>query len=43
MFKEKDEMISDAETTIREGRGLESERFKSQIEFILEVDELSVE
>ena len=40
MFKEKDEMISDAETTIREGRGLESERFKSQIEFILELDKL---
>jgi len=40
MLKEKDEMKRGAETKTGEGRRLESERFKSQIEFITEVDRL---
>ncbi len=40
MLKEKDEMKRGGETKIGEGRRLESERFKSQIEFITEVDKL---
>jgi putative hydrolase of HD superfamily len=40
MRKEKGEMNSDAETKTRKQGLLESERFKSQIEFILEVDKL---
>ena len=40
MLEGKDEMKIDAETKAAEARPLESERFKSQIEFILEVDKL---
>ena len=40
MFKEKDKMKNDVEPKTTEGRPLESERIKSQIEFILEVDKL---
>jgi putative hydrolase of HD superfamily len=40
MLKEKDETRSDGETKTGDGRPLESERFKSQIEFILEADKL---
>jgi putative hydrolase of HD superfamily len=40
MLKEKDEMKNDVETKTREGRALEGERIKSQIEFIQEVDKL---
>jgi putative hydrolase of HD superfamily len=40
MRKEKDEMRSHAETKTGKARLCESERFKSQIEFILEADKL---
>ncbi len=40
MFKGKDEIQSDAENRSTEVRPFESERFKRQIEFILEVDKL---
>jgi putative hydrolase of HD superfamily len=40
MHKGKDEMKNDAATKKAEGRSLESERFKNQIEFMLEVDKL---
>ena len=40
MLKEKDEMQSGAETHTGEKRRLGSERFKSQIEFITEIDKL---
>lgn len=40
MFKGKDEMKNDAENKTREVRPFESERFKRQIEFVLEVDKL---
>ena len=40
MLKEKDEVKSDVETKTGDRRPLENERFKSQIEFILEVDKL---
>jgi putative hydrolase of HD superfamily len=40
MLKQKDEMKSTADTKIGEERLLESGRFKSQIEFILEADKL---
>jgi putative hydrolases of HD superfamily len=40
MLKEKDGIRSDAETKTGDGPLLESERFKSQVEFILEVDKL---
>lgn len=40
MHKSKDEMKNDTATKKEEGRSLESERFKNQIEFILEIDKL---
>ncbi|MGD2187744.1 MAG: HD domain-containing protein [Desulfobacterales bacterium] len=40
MFKGKDEIKSDMQVNTTEGRPLERERFKRQIEFILEVDKL---
>ena len=40
MLKGKDQVKSDVETKTRDGRPFNSERFKSQIEFILEVDKL---
>ena len=40
MLKEKDGIRSDAETKTGDGPLLESERFNSQVEFILEVDKL---
>ena len=40
MLKKKDEIKSDVETKTGDGRLLQSERFQSQIEFILEVDKL---
>jgi 5'-deoxynucleotidase YfbR-like HD superfamily hydrolase len=40
MLKDKDEMKSDVETKIGKERLPDSERFKSQIEFIVEVDKL---
>jgi putative hydrolase of HD superfamily len=40
MLQEKNEIKSDVETKTGDGRPLESERFKNQIEFILEVDKL---
>ena len=40
MRKEKDRIRSDAETKTGDGPLLESERFNSQVEFILEVDKL---
>jgi putative hydrolase of HD superfamily len=40
MDKGKDEMKNDAAINKAEGRSLESERFKDQIEFMLEVDKL---
>jgi putative hydrolase of HD superfamily len=40
MLKEKDEIKSEVETKTVDGRPLESKRFKSQIEFILEADKL---
>lgn len=40
MFKGKDKMKSDAEMKTREERPFENERFKKQIEFVLEVDKL---
>jgi putative hydrolase of HD superfamily len=40
MPKEKEEIKRDDETKTADGRPLESERFNSQIEFILEIDKL---
>jgi len=40
MLKAKDEMKNNAAMKIADGRPLKSERFKNQIEFILEVDKL---
>jgi len=40
MLKKKDETKSDVETKTRYGRAFDRERFRSQIEFILEVDKL---
>ena len=40
MLKKKDESKSVVETKTGEGRPFDSERFKSQIEFILEIDKL---
>jgi len=40
MRKVKDEMKNDAAMKIAEGRPLENERFRNQIEFILEIDKL---
>jgi hypothetical protein len=40
MLKGKDKVKSDVETETRDGHPFDSERFKSQIEFILEIDKL---
>ena len=40
MLKGKDKVKSDVETESRDGHPFDSERFKSQIEFILEIDKL---
>jgi hypothetical protein len=41
MLKGKDKVKSDVETETRDGHPFDSERFKSQIEFILEIDKLN--